>query len=236
MRGETTVFEAAYQRGYHPGSDGERRVPWDIGRAQPAVVDLADSGAFSGAVLDIGCGLGDNASHLASRGLDVTGVDNAPSAVRAAADRAAAKGVKADFVVADATSLEGYENRFDTILDTGLYHCLKIGDRKPYVAALARVGRPGARLHLFSFTSDLPEAFAVTVGGDTLRNDFVAPWTIEALTKTRYETSLSLEQVRAWVPEMGEDGLAGGEPCPGLEVDEDGTVWFDAWHLEARLS
>jgi len=235
MTGEATVFEQAYQQGYKPGADRARRAPWDIGRAQPAVVALTEKGAFSGSVLDIGCGLGDNSIHLASSGLDVTGVDSAPSAVRTAKERAAAQDVPANFLVADATSLEGIDDRFDSILDSGLYHCLKPEDRKPYVAALARVGRPGATLHLFSFTSDLPEAFLVTVGEDTLRGDFVAPWTIESLTRARYQTALNLEQLRARVPGVSDDGRVDGEPVDGVEVDVAGTVWFDAWHLEARL-
>ena len=41
-------------------------APWDIGRPQPAIVRLASAGAFAGAVLDAGCGTGENALHLAS--------------------------------------------------------------------------------------------------------------------------------------------------------------------------
>ena len=33
-------------------------APWDTGRPQPAIVRLADEGAFAGAVLDAGCGTG----------------------------------------------------------------------------------------------------------------------------------------------------------------------------------
>jgi 2-polyprenyl-3-methyl-5-hydroxy-6-metoxy-1,4-benzoquinol methylase len=232
--GEATVFEKAYQQGYRPGADGVRRAPWDIGRAQPAVVELVEKGAFKGDVLDIGCGLGDNAIHLASAGLNVTGIDSAPSAVRTAMERAAGKGLSVEFAVAEATSLAGFENRFDSILDSGLYHCLKPEDRAPYVAALARVARPGAQLHLFSFTNELPEAFLVTVGEDTIRGDFAGEWSVESLTKARYETALTLARLSARVPGMGEDGLIDGEPCPGVEVDENGTVWFDAWQLAAR--
>ncbi|MDQ7802224.1 class I SAM-dependent methyltransferase [Amycolatopsis sp. A133] len=47
----------------------------------------------------------------ASRGLRVTGLDGAPSAVEQARTRA--PGVT--FAVADATELEGYEGRFDTV-------------------------------------------------------------------------------------------------------------------------
>ncbi|WP_328390753.1 class I SAM-dependent methyltransferase [Nocardia sp. NBC_00416] len=37
--------------------------------------------------------------------------------------RAAARGVDVEYVVADATSPTGFEGRFDTVLDSTLYHC-----------------------------------------------------------------------------------------------------------------
>jgi hypothetical protein len=54
-------FEQLYQGGTPMG----RKMPWDIGAPQPAVVALADAGEFTGEVLDIGCGLGDNSAFLA---------------------------------------------------------------------------------------------------------------------------------------------------------------------------
>jgi 2-polyprenyl-3-methyl-5-hydroxy-6-metoxy-1,4-benzoquinol methylase len=54
---------------------------WDIGEPQPAVVRLAGEGAFTGAVLDAGCGTGENAIHVASLGLHVLGVDVAETAL-----------------------------------------------------------------------------------------------------------------------------------------------------------
>jgi 2-polyprenyl-3-methyl-5-hydroxy-6-metoxy-1,4-benzoquinol methylase len=56
-------------------------APWDIGEPQPAVLRLAGEGAFAGAVLDAGCGTGENALHVASLALHVLGVDVAEIAV-----------------------------------------------------------------------------------------------------------------------------------------------------------
>jgi hypothetical protein len=64
-------FEGAYRFG---------DPPWNIGRAQPAIVRLAAEGLIAGDVIDVGCGTGENAIHLASRGLAVVGVDAASTA------------------------------------------------------------------------------------------------------------------------------------------------------------
>src|SRR5690348_8257552 len=68
---------------YHNGP-----APWDIGRPQPAVLRLASESRFTGAVLDAGCGTGENALHLASLGLQVLGVDVAETALAMAQEKA----------------------------------------------------------------------------------------------------------------------------------------------------
>ena len=45
---------------YHDGP-----APWDAGGPQPAIVRLASDGGFNPTVLDVGCGTGANAVHLA---------------------------------------------------------------------------------------------------------------------------------------------------------------------------
>lgn len=236
MTTTTTYFEQAYQQTYQPGMEPDRRVPWDIGEPQPVVVALADAGVFTGEVLDIGCGLGENAIFLATRGYRVTGLDGAPSAVRVATERAAAHGVQVDLAVADARVLAGYENRFDTILDSGLYHCLGDEDRRAYFPAIARAGRPGARLHLISFADDLPEGTPIRISEEQLRADIVAPWLVEEISRTRYKTSMTREQLRRTMSTAGYDEVSDGpDVFSDLETDDLGRAYIGAWHLVARL-
>jgi hypothetical protein len=47
------------------GGPAPAGVPWDVHQAQPRLMELEALGGFSGEVLDIGCGLGDNAIYLA---------------------------------------------------------------------------------------------------------------------------------------------------------------------------
>src|SRR5215212_6251964 len=88
-------FEAAY----------EGTPPWDIGRPQRAFAALAASDVARSPLLDVGCGTGENALAFAARGLDVACVDLIPRAIEKAREKAAARGLRARFDVADALEL-----------------------------------------------------------------------------------------------------------------------------------
>jgi SAM-dependent methyltransferase len=179
-RGEPT-FEGA------PAPAG---VPWDVHQAQPRLMELEALGGFSGEVLDIGCGLGDNAIYLASRGHSVTGLDGSPAAIEEARRRAADAGVTVTFDVADATNLTGYEGRFDTVVDSALYHCLDEDGQQAYVAALYRATRPGARLHLSCFSDGNINGVIAPMGHvpeSNIRDTLTANgWRIDFLGPTTY--------------------------------------------------
>ncbi len=130
----------------------EGRPPWDIGRPQGAFRCLAEAGQVRGAVLDVGCGTGENALYLASLGFAVTGVDTAETAVRRAAAKARRRGVEARFVVHDALDLASLGTSFDTVVDSGLFHTFDDGERLRFRAALAAVLRPGGRYFMICFS------------------------------------------------------------------------------------
>ena len=96
----------------------------ELGRTFDTVLDcgavqrLAAAGAFTGEVLDAGCGTGENTLLIASLGLPVLGFDVAPTAVRMARQKAAERGISADFIEADALRLEELGRTFDTVLDS----------------------------------------------------------------------------------------------------------------------
>jgi ubiquinone/menaquinone biosynthesis C-methylase UbiE len=67
-------------------------------------------------VLDLACGSGDHARRLAKRGLDVVGVDIAPSLITHCQERAAEEGITtARFEVGDMREL-AYDGEFDALL------------------------------------------------------------------------------------------------------------------------
>lgn len=128
-------------------------IPWDIGGPQPVVQQLVAYGAVRGEVLDPGTGPGYHAIHYAAHGYSTTGVDGSPAAIERAKRNAERAGVQVDFQVADATALEGFEGRFDTVVDSAFYHVF-IDDeatQRRYAQALHRATKPDARLFMFEF-------------------------------------------------------------------------------------
>jgi SAM-dependent methyltransferase len=128
-------------------------TPWDIGGPQPVVQQLAAYGALRGEILDPGTGPGHHAIHFASKGYATTGIDSSPAAIDRARRNAQRAGVTIEFQVADATRLNGFESRFDTVVDSAFYHVFLDDEETQgqYLRALRRATRRGARLFMFEF-------------------------------------------------------------------------------------
>ena len=105
-------------------------APWDIGRPQPAVARVAADGGFVGAVLDAGCGSGENALHLAALGLSVVGVDVAETALAIARETACDRRLDVEFAACDAFGLQRLGRTFETVLDCGLFHTFDVDERR----------------------------------------------------------------------------------------------------------
>ena len=90
--------------------------PWEIGRPQPALVALAEGGAFTGRMLDVGCGTGEHALLAAALGLEVTAIDVSEDALRAAAQKAADRNLAVRFLKRDVLDLAGLGEVFDTVV------------------------------------------------------------------------------------------------------------------------
>jgi len=132
-------------------------APWDIGQPQPAIVRLASEGGFAGAVLDAGCGTGENALYVASLGLSVLGVDAAETALAIARKKADDRGIEVEFAAADAFHLERLGRRFETVLDCGLFHTFDGDERPSYVVSLATVTERDGTLYVLCFSDDGPD-------------------------------------------------------------------------------
>jgi SAM-dependent methyltransferase len=177
-------------------------APWDIGRPQPAILRLAGEGAFAGAVLDAGCGTGENALHVASLGLHVLGVDVAETALSIARAKAAGRGIDVDFAVADALHLDRLGRVFDTVLDSGLFHTFDSDERRGYVASLASVTGRGGNLYVLCFSDAGPDTSGPhPVSREELRAAFTRSggWRAASVSADRIQTRFHAEGAPAWL-------------------------------------
>jgi SAM-dependent methyltransferase len=229
-------FDAAYRgRPIVPGADVAFAVaPWDIHAPQPAVVELERDGQFRGDVLDVGCGLGENAIFLAGKGHRVTGVDGSAAGLEQAARRAAERGVDVTFVHSDVTSLVELDaRRFETVLDSALYHCLDEDQRRRYAAALHRVAAPGARLHLLCF-ADVDEGLRapIAVSRDDLGANLGAHWNIEDIRPASYTTAMTVDQLTGG-NEEAMAGLGFAVDPERVRRDGQGRILARVWQMRA---
>jgi len=134
--------------------------PWDIGGPQPAMSALLTEFPPLAPILDVGCGSGDLAIHLARLGYPSVGIDFVEAAiVHARQKRAALPSDVADrleFNVADALKPSLLGQKFGSVVDSGFYHLFDPEQCEQYVDELAAALIPGGRLYLHAFNIEFP--------------------------------------------------------------------------------
>jgi SAM-dependent methyltransferase len=181
---DRTRFESAYAG----------QAPWDIGRPQKALVDVA--GRITGSVLDAGCGTGENALHLAALGRTVTGIDFLAEPIARAKQKATERKLTARFLVMDALTLGAWPERFDNAIDSGLFHVFDDAARMRYVEGLASVLRPGGGLFLLCFSDEEPGTLGPRrVSRREIETAFADGWSIETIEPTRFEVRGDLTEM-----------------------------------------
>ena len=174
--------------------------PWDIGRPQPVIVRVAADGGFTGAVLDAGCGTGENALHVAALGLSVLGVDVAETALTIARQKALDRGIAVDFKADDALELSHLGRRFDTVMDCGLFHAFDAEERRAYVKSLASVTERDGTLYVLCFSDQGPDTGPHPVSQDELRAVFnrSSGWNVVAIEPDQIQTTFHEHGAPGW--------------------------------------
>lgn len=145
-------------------------------------------------VLDVGCGMGDNAILLALAGAEVTGVDVSPRSVEVAERRARASGlpVPPRFLCAPIETADLPLGAFDVIWGDGVLHHV-IPELDAVLARLRAVGRPSAR---FVFSEPVNRVPALR----RLREALPIP--VDGTPGERPLEEAELRVVRGWVPDL----------------------------------
>jgi SAM-dependent methyltransferase len=95
-------------------------------------------------LLDLGCGNGRFLVHFARRGLRVTGLDSAPTALKLAREWLARESLDGTLLQADTrVRLPFADNTFDALLSTQVIHHARLELVQGTISEIARVVKPG---------------------------------------------------------------------------------------------
>jgi 2-heptyl-1-hydroxyquinolin-4(1H)-one methyltransferase len=214
-------FDPAY-RGETEQFGAGAKPPWSLGEPQPEIAALIEQGKIAGDVLDAGCGEAALSLHLAALGHTTVGLDASPTAIELARAEAAKRGLSnASFEVADISAFTGYDGRFNTIVDSTLFHSMPVELRDGYQQSIVRAAAPGASYFVLVFdATGMPEGPANPVTEDELR-DAVSPyWVIDEIRPARIHANVD-ERI----------------DFPGADLRDEGPgrKSLPAWLLSAHL-
>lgn len=209
---------------YRGEADFDGPPPWNIGEPQPELAELIADGKVRGTVLDAGCGYAELSLALATQGYTVVGIELTPTAVAAATKAAQERGLdNATFVQDDISTFTGFDGRFDTILDSTLFHSLPIEARDGYQRSVFAAAAPGANYYILvfargAFPADL-EQKPNEVDEAELREAVGKYWTINEVRPAF---------IHANIPQIP------GLPMPPHDHDDKGRVKMPAFLLTAH--
>jgi Methyltransferase domain len=131
---------------YSAADAGATTVPWANLAPNPRVVSaLAGLAAGCGRAIVVGCGLGDDAEHVASLGFTTVAFDVSPTAVARARRRFPGSAVQ--YVTADLLSPpQSWAGSFDLVVEVFTIQVLSGAARRTAFARVAELVAPGGRL------------------------------------------------------------------------------------------
>jgi cyclopropane fatty-acyl-phospholipid synthase-like methyltransferase len=178
----------------------EPALAWDVGRPQRAIYDLETAGRIGHEVLDVGCGIGEQALFLAARGHVVCGVDPSEVAIARALKRARERRLAVAFVTAELDALAELGRAFDCAVDVGSLHRVAAAERARYATSLRAALKPGGRLFLLCFGDhERAPGGPPRVTQAELRRLFAAGWRIDAVEAARIESHTWPGGANAWL-------------------------------------
>ena len=125
-------------------------------------------------------------------------------------------------MVKDATTLKDWTERFDNVIDSGLFHVFSDDDRRRYIEGLATVLKPDGRLYLMCFSDEEPGTQGPRrISRREFEDAFAKGWSIESLEPSRFEVR----------PDLKDFSFSEGGPKAWFGVVKDATVKFEGVKL-----
>ena len=183
------MFSSSFNESYR-GSP-----PWDIGRPQPEFVKLAEKGEIHGRILDVGCGTGENSIFLSQFGTEAWGIDSAPLAIQKAKLKAQERRAKVRFMVGDVFRLDELGTKFDTVVDSGLFHIFPDEERPLFAKSLRSAMEIHGTYFMLAFSTKEPTNWGGPrrVSEEEVRDVFRKGWKINYIKDCRIETNFHPE-------------------------------------------
>jgi len=204
--------------------------PWNIGEPQPELAALIRAGEIRSDVLDAGSGYAELSLALAAKGYTVVGIELTPTAVAAATKAAQDRGLSnATFVQDDITSFTGFDGRFNTVIDSTLFHSLPVESRDDYLRSVYRAAAPGASYYILVFAN----------GAFPAEMDFGPNTVTESELREAVSKHWEIDEIR---PAFIHANMVGALPpdapfeMPTFEKDEKGRQKMPAFLLTAHKS
>jgi ubiquinone/menaquinone biosynthesis C-methylase UbiE len=130
------------------------------------------------------------------------GIDVAETALSIAREKAAERGIDAEFVLADAFELERLNRSFETVLDCGLFHTFDDEERRDYVRSLSSVTSRGGKAYVLCF-SDAGRGgcgpHPVSQADVRAAFDRSSGWTVASIAPDRIQTRFNVDGAPGWL-------------------------------------
>ncbi|WP_280828249.1 class I SAM-dependent methyltransferase [Mycobacterium sp. OTB74] len=215
-----------WESAYREEGDFEGPPPWNIGEPQPEFAAVIRAGRVRSDVLEVGCGYAELSLKLAADGYTVYGIDLAPTAIAAATKSAAARGLRSvTFQQEDVTTMAGFDGRFNTVLDSALFHTLPVEQRDDYLRSVSNAAAPGAGYYVLVFAKG---AFPTDMETATKPNEVDEADLHAIVSKYWVIDEIRPAFIHANPPQIS------GVMIPSHERDEKGRVKFPAYLLSAH--
>ncbi|MGN6485039.1 MAG: class I SAM-dependent methyltransferase, partial [Thermomicrobiales bacterium] len=134
-----------FERIYGDAEAAKSRVPWDRGAPHRHLVEWAEREHLDGSgqrAVVVGCGTGDDAAYVASRGFATTAFDIAPTALAMARERFPGAGIA--WTVADLFALPAdWVGAFDLVVENQTAQALPAAERPAAIMAIASLVASG---------------------------------------------------------------------------------------------